>query len=295
MASPATPPTWNVDQFGTDLQTGDVGNLNFLIPDQCDDMHGLTVTGPITGSNPPATGTASDCGGNALIYRGDTYVDNLIQKIQASPVWKNIQKRVAVVIMFDEGTATSGLNSCCGWNPAGKPGYSSAGPLGVLVQNTDGSTSVDTSIVNYKNGNKGHGTSVFAVVTNQTNAPKGVVDSDAYSHMSFVRTLQDIFGLADPANDWSYMNRSKYTQSFIAANILFLPEYAANLTDPHFDAVRPMNHAYMIPPGYIQKTGFITPPGPQIGPDANQLNAWALDLSTPVQWRRPPTVSSTVL
>jgi hypothetical protein len=34
-----------------------------------------------------------------------------------------------------------------------------------------------------------------------------------------------------------------------------------------------MNHAYVIPAGYVQKNGF---PAPQIGPDANQLNPWAL-------------------
>jgi hypothetical protein len=34
-----------------------------------------------------------------------------------------------------------------------------------------------------------------------------------------------------------------------------------------------MNHAYVIPKGYLQKNGF---PTPQAGPDPNQLNAWAL-------------------
>jgi hypothetical protein len=102
-----------------------------------------------------------------------------------------------------------------------------------------------------------------------------------------VRTLQDMFGLADPAVDGSYMNRSKYTESFIAANILNLPQYASS-ADTHFDAVRPMNHAYVIPAGYTEKqssdastinVGSGNPAGtvaPQIGPDANQVNVWAL-------------------
>ncbi len=129
-----------------------------------------------------------------------------------------------------------------------------------------------TSVANYSRGNRGHGASVFGVLTNQPNAPKHVVDSDAYSHISFVRTLQDMFQLADPGDDWSYMNRSKYTEAFIAAHLALLPEYA-NSADPHFDAVRPMNHAYVIPAGYVQKNGF---PTPHVGPDANQLNPWAL-------------------
>jgi len=156
-----------------------------------------------------------------------------------------------------------------------------------LVQNPDGTFSVDTTVSGYANGNRGHGNSIFAVLTNQPNAPKGIKDSDAYSHFSFVRTLQDMFGLADPEAPGTYMNRSKYTESFIAANILNLPEYASS-QDTHFDAVRPMNHAYVIPAGYTEKqssdestirAGSGNAAGtvaPQIGPDATQANVWAL-------------------
>ena len=34
-----------------------------------------------------------------------------------------------------------------------------------------------------------------------------------------------------------------------------------------------MNHAFVIPNGYMQKNGF---PVQQVGPDANQINVWAL-------------------
>ena len=275
LAAPTTPQGWDVDQLGTDLVTGDVGNLNFLEPDQCDDMHGLTVQGTV----PPSSTlrTASDCAGNALIYRSDQYTDYLVKKIQASALWNNPQKRVAIIIFFDEGTGTSGLNSCCGWNPVGKTNGPSGSPAGPLVNN-NGVIS-NQSITNYANGNRGHGTSIFAVITNQPNAPKGVVDSDSYSHISFVRTMQDMFGLADPGNDWSYMNRSKYTERFIQANLQKLPEYV-NSADTHFDAVRPMNHAYRIPDGYAQKSFLMAPANAagvqQIGPDVDQRNPWAL-------------------
>jgi len=260
-------PGWDVDQFGTDLANNDMATVNYLEPDQCDDMHSITVRGTI----PPSTTlvTASDCSGSANIFRGDNYTDSLIKKIQASALWNNTAKRVAIVISFDEGTATSGFNSCCGWNPVNKPNYGTQGPLGPLVKSANGTVSNDTTIANYANGNKGHGMSVFGVITNQPNAPRGVVDSDAYSHIAFVRTLQDMFGLADPADDWSYMNRSKYTEKFIADHLLQLPEYSVS-PDRHFDAVRPMNHAYVIPNGYAQKNGT------QVGPDANQINGWAL-------------------
>lgn len=296
----AIPAHFNVDQFGTDLYNGDIGALNYVIPDQCDDMHSITVKG--TDSSTGASLAASDCSGvangndpppddqkNNIITRGDNYVQYLVNKIEASPTWKNRNEREAIVLMFDEGSATDGVtNSCCGWNPGNS---NVAKPL---LESSDGSFSVDNSVVNYTHGNRGHGNSIFVVITNQPHAPKRIKDSDAYSHFSFVRTLQDMFGLSDPKVDGSYMNRSKYTESFIAANIANLPEYAGS-ADTHFDSVRPMNHQYVIPAGYTERQSTDSsiiqpgtqpagsPPGnpagtvaPQVGPDANQINVWAL-------------------
>ena len=134
------------------------------------------------------------------------------------------------------------------------------------------------NVASYGKGNRGHGESVFFMLNNQPDAPKGLADSDAYSHFSFVRTLQDMFGLADPKVDASYMNRSKYTERFIAQNILNLPEYAGS-ADTHFDAVRPMNHAFAIPATYTQKQSSdidtVAHPA-QVGPDATQVNLWSL-------------------
>jgi hypothetical protein len=274
-----TPAGYDKDQLGTDLETGNIGNLNFLVPDQCDDMHGITVTGTEVGS--ATTGlAASDCSsvsnnvpvatGGAIIKRGDNYVDYVVKKIQTSDIWNNPQKRVAIVLMFDEGNAdfTTANNSCCGWN---------AGKLTTNAPLIPGTDVQDTSVTNYGQGNRGHGMSIFGILNNQPNAPKKILDSDAYSHFSFVRTLQDMFGLADPSIDASYMNRSKYTEKFIAQNIVNLPEFAGS-ADTHFDAVRPMNHAHIIPAGYTAKvTADQSASRPsQPGPDANQTNVWAL-------------------
>ena len=258
-----TPPAgYIIDQFSADLLSGDVGNLNFVIPDQCDDMHGITVNGV------GGTGTASDCTGSNIITRGDNYTDKIIQKIQTSPLWTNSNKRVAVVIMFDEGTATSGFNGCCGWNPHS----TSSNPL---IHNADGTYSIDSTITNYNLGNRGHGESIFGLLTNQAFAPKGLIDSDYYSHFSFVRTLQDMFGLSDPKVDSSYMNRSKYTETFIAANLLNLPEYSGS-ADTHFDSVRPMNHAYTFAANATRKQSSDITTTAISGPDNTQTNLWAL-------------------
>ncbi len=171
--------------------------------------------------------------------------------------------------MFDEGNATSGFNSCCGWNA------SKVATNYPLVQNADGTWSQDTSNANYNQGNRGHGMSVWGLLTNQAGAPKGIVDSDAYSHFSFVRTLQDMFLLSDPAKDVSYANRSKYTEKFIAQNIVNLPEFAGS-ADTHFDSVRPMNHAFINPATYTEKQAADVTRTAQIGPDTTQTNIWAI-------------------
>ncbi|WP_431047366.1 phosphoesterase [Roseateles sp. L2-2] len=276
-AAYAVPANYDVDQLGTDLASGKVGTLNFLVPDQCDDMHGISVIGKLTDGT---AATASDCGSVSnnvaqtsaanIITRGDNYVDALVKKIQASALWKNPAKRVAIVLMFDEGNATSGFNSCCGWNVS-----NSAVSKPVVVDAKTGAVTVDSSVNNYTKGNRGHGESIFGILTNQADAPKGVSDGDAYSHFSFVRTLQNMFQLADPAVDASYMNRSKYTEKFIAANILNLPEYAGS-ADTHFDSVRTINHAWKAPANYTQKQSADVNTAAQIGADTVQTNVWAL-------------------
>jgi hypothetical protein len=297
------PANYDPDQFSTDLASGNVGQLNFVIPDQCDDMHSITVQGSV----PPATAkiTASDCAGVAngvngsndpvpgvqsdmIMKRGDSYVQYLVNKIESSALWQNPYQRNAIVIMFDEGGATYNstsdpFDSCCGYNSNNS---SVAVPV---IANAAGivtgfdTTGVSTSL--YFNGNRGHGNSIFGVIQNHP-ATTGVQDSDAYSHFSFVRTLQDMFGLANPDQPGSYMNRSKYTQAFIAANSSYLTEYASS-ADPYFDAVRPMNGQYMVPTGYTLPAGYLekvssdtTVSGTTLtgasAPATPKVNVWAL-------------------
>jgi len=272
---------WNYDQFSSDLAAGDVGNINFVVPDQCDDMHGVgTDTESCNG------GANSNNGQNASVTRADIYLSKVIAKIQASPLYQNKNKRVAIVVMFDEGEGTNGtqpIASCCGWNPLAGNASSGVAPVTVAA----GVAKAASQPTGYTSGNGGHGNSIFAVITNQQDvgsAPKGIKDSDAYSHFAFVRTLQDMFQLADPAVDATYLNRAKYTEAFVAANLTALPEFAGS-ADTHFDSVRPINHAYTIPAGYAQKLfpldiQPIVAGAPAVpvhsGPDANQTIVWTL-------------------
>ncbi len=186
----------------------------------------------------------------------------------------NPQKKVAIVLMFDEGNATApDINSCCGWK-AGKTAVTDAAAHPELA---DGSFSKDASVNNYKNGNQGHGKSIFGILTNQANAPKGIQDNDVYSY-SLVSSARckTCSLLSDPAKDGSYMNRSKYTEKFIAQNILNLPEYAGS-ADTHFDAVRPMNHTLRDSRDLHSRSRRRTTRARyKTDADATQVNVWAI-------------------
>jgi hypothetical protein len=261
---------WNQDQFTQDLQTGNVANYNFIVPDQDDDMHN-----------------------DGLSPRSDYWAENIVKKIQSSAIWNDPTKRVAIVLTFDEGESATA--SCCGWNPErsgdGKAQLvtfsnngtevSSTGALTPFTEAYKGASGTATTTFTppaYSNGNHGHGVTIFGLYSNQMalgNAPAGQYDTDYYSHFSFVRTLQDIFGLSDPGQPGTYMNRSKFTETFINENATVLPEFAGS-SNPHFDAVRAMNHVYQFPAGVtrVSSLGAVTPPT-TTGPDPSQTNLWS--------------------
>ena len=90
--------------------------------------------------------------------------------------------------------------------------------------------------------------------------------------------MQDIFGLADPGQPGTYMNRSKYTENFIEQNATLLPEFA-NSANPHFDAVRAMNHVYQFPAGVTRVTAAGARDAARDGDRSGsrtQVNLWAV-------------------
>lgn len=262
---------WVQDQFKADLASGNVANLNIIVPDQDDDMHNL-----------------------GTVPRTDYWFQNVVTKIKSSAIWNDPTKRVAIVFTFDEGE--SATTSCCGWNPE-RTGDGAAQLVTFAANGTEvssqaaessfteawkgaaGTSTLTFTPPAYSKGNHGHGVTTFGVYTNQmqlNGAPSGLADTDYYSHFSFVRTLQDIFGLADPGLPGTYMNRSKYTETFINQNATVLPEFAGS-ANPHFDAVRTMNHVYQFPAGvtHVAPAGAVTPPV-TVGPDPTQTNLWSL-------------------
>lgn len=95
------------DQFEADLAADALPSFALLIPNQCNEMHGVR-----------APWISHDCDGIdllALIRRGDAEVDALVRKIQASEAWRGAGN-FAIVVTFDEGSGGS-RGGCCAVTP----------------------------------------------------------------------------------------------------------------------------------------------------------------------------------
>ena len=100
-------------EFEADLAAGRLPSFALLIPNQCNEMHGLL--GP---------GVPEDCNGAKpapLIQRGDRVLGELVAKIQASKAWR-ARGNFAIVITFDEGSS-GGREGCCAVTPDAPSNY----------------------------------------------------------------------------------------------------------------------------------------------------------------------------
>jgi hypothetical protein len=102
------------DALERDLGSGNLPNYATIVPNQCNDMHG------IGGPDSPA-----DCKDKAgLIARADKLIGALTAKIMASSAWTG-SGNSAIVITFDEDddhTATGHPDGCCGFGDKNNPG-----------------------------------------------------------------------------------------------------------------------------------------------------------------------------
>ena len=95
------------DQLDRDLASGALPSFALIVPNQCNEMHGLHGEGvPVDcdSANKPA-----------LIRRGDAYTGELVRRIQATAAWSG-PGNVAIVITFDE-SGDKGREGCCGVTP----------------------------------------------------------------------------------------------------------------------------------------------------------------------------------
>jgi hypothetical protein len=144
------------DALEHDLKVGAVPNFAHIVPNQCNDMHGLK------GHDVPADCTGKESAG--LIARADRTAAQIVTEIMASPTWKGPANN-AIVITFDENDddrASPKPDGCCG-SGTGDP------------------------------SNPGGGWIPTIVVTNH--GPRGLKDATPYNHYSLLRTIEDALGL----------------------------------------------------------------------------------------------------
>ena len=90
-------------QLDADLASGELPNFALIVPNQCDEMHGLD------GIDVPDGCDGHDVGG--LIRRGDKVAGELVARIQATQTWRSADN-VAIVVTFDEGSGRT-REGCC--------------------------------------------------------------------------------------------------------------------------------------------------------------------------------------
>jgi hypothetical protein len=145
------------DRLYDDLARGMVPNYAHIVPNQCNDMHGL--------SGPDAP---DDCAGNDIdrIRRGDAAIGALVAKIEQSPIW-TAQANLAVVITWDEDNSPPQPVS-----PQGCCGFDKDSPA-----------------------NFGGGHIPTIVLTNH--GPRGLADDTPYNHYSLLRTTEAALGIEE--------------------------------------------------------------------------------------------------
>lgn len=90
-----------------DLGTGNVPDLAFIAPNQCNDQHGRTNAGPFCNVDPNDDGSQAGLN-EALILQGDVPVQKIATSIKASPAWQRGNN--AIVVVWDENDYTATLN-----------------------------------------------------------------------------------------------------------------------------------------------------------------------------------------
>ncbi|HLJ86251.1 MAG TPA: alkaline phosphatase family protein [Candidatus Angelobacter sp.] len=95
------------EQLSDDLAANTLPNFGYIIPDQCNDMHGAPSY-CIDG------GTPGDPQDQQLVTFGDNFVGKTVAQITGASFWNTGNN--AIVITFDEG-ADGDTSGCCDANP----------------------------------------------------------------------------------------------------------------------------------------------------------------------------------
>ena len=95
------------DQMDADLKSGTLPSFALIVPNQCNEMHGLH-----------GDGVPVDCEidkPELTVRRGDRVIGDLVEKLTATPAWRS-EDNMAIVVTFDE-SGTDKRDGCCAATP----------------------------------------------------------------------------------------------------------------------------------------------------------------------------------
>lgn len=129
------------DVLDRDIAANTLPNYAHIVPNQCNDMHGLH------GVNVPADCAKDDPG---LITRADRTVGKIVGKIMASGAWKG-PDNAAVIITFDESGHAAGdhPSGCCGSTPGDRNNPGGGWIATIVVTNHGPRRLVDSTAYNH--------------------------------------------------------------------------------------------------------------------------------------------------
>ena len=147
------------DQLGRDLKAGTLPAYAHIVPNQCNEMHGLDEE-----PNIPADCRKGNLSGR--IRRGDKVTADLVTRIMRSRIWRS-RENSAIVVTFDEDhhpkDGAAQPQGCCASDPRSAAKF-------------------------------GGGRIPTIVITNH--GPRGLSDPMPYNHYSLLRTTEAAFGLS---------------------------------------------------------------------------------------------------
>jgi hypothetical protein len=129
------------NQLTADLQSGNVPNYSHIIPNQCNEMHGLSVVCPLNGSD--------DTSDQKLIKQGDAVIGKIVNQIMSSSLWSSPGNN-AIVITWDEDNFRQPFNQgCCGFDPSSSANFGGGHIATIVITNHGGHGVKDNTAYNH--------------------------------------------------------------------------------------------------------------------------------------------------
>ncbi len=113
------------DQLDRDILSDQMPNFALIVPNQCDEMHGLL--------GPDVPGDCNILSSISLIRRGDRVLGDLVARLQRTRAWVS-SENMAIVITFDEGSGGS-REGCCAVTPNAASNYGGGRIPTVVITN----------------------------------------------------------------------------------------------------------------------------------------------------------------